>query len=72
MIAIPKSPNVSSPVFMLVISTAILLIGIMLITVQMLSAWLAGKVLIVLPFYTMPRTPPVFTQATGTMTPIQI
>ena len=33
---------------------------------------LAGQVLIVLPFYTMPRTPPIFTLAAETLVPIQI
>ena len=36
------------------------------------SAWLAGKVLIVLPSYIMPRTPPVFIPAAATLAPIQI
>ena len=35
------------------------------------SAWLAGQVLIFLFSYTMPRTPPDFTLAAGTLEPIQ-
>ena len=60
-------------VFMLAISTVLMLIGDIMITVRMMSAWLAdGQVLIVLPSYTTPRTPPVFTPATETLGPIQI
>ena len=36
------------------------------------ECWLAGQVLIVLPSYTTPKTPPVFTLAAGTLAPIQI
>ena len=36
------------------------------------DAWLAGKVLIVLPSYIMPRMLPVFIPAAGTLAPIQI
>ena len=38
-------------IFMLAISTVILLIGVAIITVWMVSAWLARQVLITLPFY---------------------
>ena len=48
------------------------LIGVMIITVWMANAWLAGKVLIVLPSYTMPKTPPVFTLTAKTLASIQI
>ena len=61
-----------TPVFMLVILTVIMLTGVMMITVWMMSAWLAGQVLIVLLSYTMPRMPPVFTLATGTLAPMLI
>ena len=37
-----------------------------------MSAWLTGQVLIVLPFYIMPRMLPVFAPAAGTLAPIQI
>ena len=43
-----------------------------MITVRTMSVWLAGQVLIVLPSYTTPRTPPVFTPTAGTLVPIQI
>ena len=46
--------------------------GVTTTTVRTVSAWLAGQVLIVLPFYIMPRTLPVFIPAAGTLAPIQI
>ena len=61
-----------TPVFMLAILTVVMLIGFTIITVQTVTAWMAGQVLIVLPSYTMPRTLPVFTLAAGTLAPIQI
>ena len=42
------------------------------ITIQTVSAWLAGQVLIVLPSYIMPRMLPVFILAGGTLAPIWI
>ena len=65
-------PVFPHPYFVLAISTVVMLIGVTVITVRTVSAWLAGLALIILPFYTMPRTPPVFTPATGTLAPIQI
>ena len=44
----------------------------MMITVRTVSAWMAGKVLIVLPSYIMPKMPPVFTPAAGTLALIRI
>ena len=41
-------------------------------TVRMVSVWLAGQILIVLPSYIMPRMLPVFISAAGTLAPIQI
>ena len=55
-----------TPVFMLMILTDVMLTGVTTTTVQTVSAWLAGQVLIVLPSYIMPRTLPVFIPATGT------
>ena len=55
-----------TPVLMLAISTVVMLIGVMIITVQTVSAWLAGQVLIGLSSYIMPRMLLVFTPATGT------
>ena len=55
---------------MLAILAVVMLIGVTIITVRTVSAWLAGQVLIVLPSYTMPRTPPVFIPAAGTLAPI--
>ena len=49
--------------------TVVMLIGVTMITVRTVSAWLAGQLLIVLPSYTTPRTPPVFTRAAGTLGP---
>ena len=43
-----------------------------MITVQTVSAWLAGQVLIVLLSYIMPRMLPVFPQTTGTLALIRI
>ena len=39
---------------------------------RMVSAWMAGQVLIVLSSYIMPRTLPVFIPAAGALAPIQI
>ena len=61
-----------TPVFMLAILTVVMLIGVTMITVPTVSAWLAGQVLNVLPSYTIPRTPPIFTPAARTLAPIQI
>ena len=58
-----------TPDFMLVISTVATLTGVTMITTRTMSAWLAEQELIVLPSYTVPRTPPAFTLAdwnTGT------
>ena len=52
--------------------TVVMLIGVTITTVRTVSAWLDGQVLIVLPSYTTPRTPPVFSLAPGTLAPIQI
>ena len=52
---------------MLVILTVVMLIGVMTTTVRTVSAWLAGQVLIVLLYYIMPRTLPVFILAAGTL-----
>ena len=54
-----------TPVFTLVILTVIMLTGVTMTTVRTVSAWLAKKVLIVLPSYIMPRTLPVFIPATA-------
>ena len=59
-------------VFKLVISTVFVLIGVAIIKVLTVNAWLAGQILIVLPSYTMPRTPPVFTPTARILAPIQI
>ena len=48
------------------ILTVIMLTGVTMITVQMVSAWLGGQVLIVLPSYIMPMMQPVFIPAAGT------
>ena len=61
-----------TPVFKPAISTVATLIGVTMIIVRTVSSWLAGKVLIVLPSYTMPRLPSAFTPAPGTLVPIQI
>ena len=58
-------------VFTLAILTVVMLTGVTIITVRTVSAWLTGQVLIVLPSYIMPRTPPVFIPAAGTLVPIQ-
>ena len=65
-----SSSEFLNPVLMLVISTVITLIGVMIITVQMMSVWLAGQVLMFLPSYTMPRMSPIFTPAAATLPPI--
>ena len=59
-------------VFMLAIITVVKLTRFMIITVRTVNAWMAGQVLIVLASYIMPRTPPVFIPAAGTLAPIQI
>ena len=56
-------------VFTLAILTVAILIGVMITTYRMVSAWLAGQILIILPSYTMSRTPPVFTPAAGMLAP---
>ena len=61
-----------TPVCTLAILTFVMLTGVTMTTVRTVSAWLAAKVLIVLPSYIMPRTLPVFIPAAGTLTPIQI
>ena len=53
-------PVFLTPVCTLAILTVVILTGITIITVRTVSAWLFGKVLIVLPPYIMPRTLPVF------------
>ena len=65
-------PFFLTPIFTLAILTVVMLIGVTMITIRTVSAWLAGQVLIVLPSYTMARTLPVFTPAAGTLAPIQI
>ena len=57
---------------MLAILTVVMFIGVTMITVRTVSAWLAGEVLIVVPSYKTPRTLPVFTPAAETLAPIQI
>ena len=57
---------------MLAIWTVVMLIGVTIIAVWMVSAWLAKQVLVALPSYAMPRMPPIFTPATETLAPIQI
>ena len=66
---LPVSPT---PVCTLAILTVVMLTRITTTIVRMVSAWLAGQVLIVLPSYIMPRTLPVFIPAAGTLAPIQI
>ena len=61
-----------TPVFMLAILTVVMLTGVMTTTVRTVSAWLDGKVLIVLPCYIMPRTLPVFIPTAETLAPIRI
>ena len=60
------------PVFTLAILTVVMLTGVTMTPVRTVGAWLVGQVLIVLPSYIMPRTPPVFIPAAGTLAPIQI
>ena len=50
----------------------VMLTGVTMTTVRTVSAWMAGKILIVLPSYIMPRTLPVFIPTAGTLAPIQI
>ena len=57
---IPRSPIVSMPA----ISTVATLIGVTITTARTVSVCLTGQVL---PSYTFPRTPPVFTPAVGTL-----
>ena len=52
--------------------TVIMLTGVTMTTVQTMSAWLTGQVLIVLPSSVMPRMLPLFILAAGTLAPIQI
>ena len=52
-----------TPFFTLAILTVVMLTGVIMITVRTVSAWLAGQVLIVLPYYIMPRTLPVLLRA---------
>ena len=61
-----------TPVCTLAILTVVMLTGITMTTVRMVSAWLDGQVLIILPSYIMPRMLPVFIPAAGTLPPIQI
>ena len=61
-----------NPVFTLANFNCLRVDWVTIITVWTVSAWLAGQVLIVLPSYTMPRTPPVLTPAAGRLAPIQI
>ena len=49
-----------------------MLTGVTMTTVRTVSAWLSGKVLIVLPSYIMPRTLPAIIPAAGTLAPIRI
>ena len=65
-------PVFLTPVCTLAILTVAMLTGVMMTTVRTVSAWLTGQVLIVLPFYIMPRTLPVFIPAGGTLALIQI
>ena len=65
-------PVFPHPVFTLAILTVVMLTAATRTTVRMVSAWLAGQVLIVLPSYIMPRTLPVSIPAAGTLAPIQI
>ena len=60
------------PAFMLVISTVTTLIEVTTITVQTMSAFLAGQVLLPLSFRTMLNLLPVFTLAAGTLVLRQI
>ena len=57
---------------MLVTSTATMLTGAIIITIQMVNAWLAGPVPTTSPCYIAPRRPPVSTLAAGKQTPTQI
>ena len=65
-------PVFPHPCLYVAILTVVMLTGVTMTTVQMVSAWLAGQVLIVLPSYIMPRTLLVFIPAAGTLAPIQI
>ena len=68
----PTRLRTLTPVFTLAILTVAMLTGVTMTTVRTVSAWLDGKVLIVLPSYIMPRTLPVFIPAAGTLAPIRI
>ena len=57
---------------MLATSTATMLTGVMIITIQMVNAWLAGPVPTTSPCYIAPRKSPVSTLAAGKQTPTQI
>ena len=61
-----------TPVSTLAILIVVMLTEITMTTVRIVSAWLVGQVLIVLPSYIMPRTLPVFIPGAGTLAPIQI
>ena len=60
------------PASMLATSTATMLTGAIIITIQMVNAWLAGPVPTTSPCYIAPRRPPVSTLAAGKQTPTQI
>ena len=66
------SQCILTPVFTLAILIVVMLTGATMTTVQTVSAWLDGQVLIVLPSCIMPRTLPVFTAPAGTLVLIQI
>ena len=57
---------------MLATSTATMLTGAMIITIQMVNAWLAGTVPTTSPSYTAPKRLSVSTLAAGKQTPTQI
>ena len=54
------------------ISTVAMLIRVTMIIAWKVSAWMAGRVITVLPSSTMPRLPPAFTPAAGRLASIQI
>ena len=61
-------PVFLTPVCTLAILIVVMLTGVTMITVRMVSAWLAGQVLIVLPSYIMPRTLLAFSGRWNTVT----
>ena len=65
-------PAFPIPASMLATSTATMLTGAIIITIQMVNAWLAGPVPTTSPCYIAPRRPPVSTLAAGKQTPTQI